>query len=226
MRTLIALALCCLSPDRLSAQSAESPGRRSAARPDGRRGPNRGARAADPGTGPAYSRARTSPGQRDAEPAEPAEPPAAAAERGTVRRSRRPGPSPATWTSTSTSPEEDDPQLDFHRFVLLFNHSFSDRLRFIGELELEHALRRRSRRVGRAGARTGVPGLQGQAGVQPARGHAAGAGRDHQRAARAAVLLRRRAAVRRHRSSSRRPGSMPAPAFTAPSARAGSTAPT
>lgn len=36
--------------------------------------------------------------------------------------------------------EHEDPQLDFHRFVLLFNHSFSDRLRFIGELELEHGL--------------------------------------------------------------------------------------
>ena len=30
--------------------------------------------------------------------------------------------------------------LDFHRFVLLFNHSFSQRIRFVGELELEHAL--------------------------------------------------------------------------------------
>jgi hypothetical protein len=37
-------------------------------------------------------------------------------------------------------PEHEDPQLDFHRFVLLFNHSFSDRLRFIGELEVEHGL--------------------------------------------------------------------------------------
>ena len=37
-------------------------------------------------------------------------------------------------------PEGEDPQLDFHRFVLLFNHSFSDRLRFIGELEVEHGL--------------------------------------------------------------------------------------
>ena len=37
-------------------------------------------------------------------------------------------------------PEHEDPQLDFHRFVLLFSHSFSDRLRFIGELELEHGL--------------------------------------------------------------------------------------
>jgi hypothetical protein len=29
--------------------------------------------------------------------------------------------------------------LDFHRFVLLFSHSFSPRIRFVGELELEHA---------------------------------------------------------------------------------------
>jgi hypothetical protein len=36
-------------------------------------------------------------------------------------------------------PENEDPILDFHRFVLLFNHSFTDRLRFVGELELEHA---------------------------------------------------------------------------------------
>ena len=40
-------------------------------------------------------------------------------------------------------PEHEDPQLDFHRFVLLFNHSFTDRLRFIGELELEHGAGRR-----------------------------------------------------------------------------------
>jgi hypothetical protein len=31
-------------------------------------------------------------------------------------------------------------ELDFHRFVLFFNHQFSDRLRFVSELELEHAL--------------------------------------------------------------------------------------
>jgi hypothetical protein len=30
--------------------------------------------------------------------------------------------------------------LDFHRFVLLFSHSFTPRLRFVGELELEHAV--------------------------------------------------------------------------------------
>ena len=36
-------------------------------------------------------------------------------------------------------PEFEDARLDFHRFVLLFTHSFGDRLRFVGELELEHA---------------------------------------------------------------------------------------
>ncbi len=35
--------------------------------------------------------------------------------------------------------EGDDGRLDFHRFVLLLNHSFSPRIRFVGELELEHA---------------------------------------------------------------------------------------
>ena len=33
-----------------------------------------------------------------------------------------------------------DPVLDFHRFVLLFTHSFSERVRFVAELELEHAV--------------------------------------------------------------------------------------
>jgi DtxR family Mn-dependent transcriptional regulator len=37
------------------------------------------------------------------------------------------------------NPELTDATLDFHRFVLLFTHSFSDRIRFVGELELEHA---------------------------------------------------------------------------------------
>lgn len=35
--------------------------------------------------------------------------------------------------------EFQDGVLDFHRFVLLFNHSFSSHIRFVGELELEHA---------------------------------------------------------------------------------------
>jgi len=33
----------------------------------------------------------------------------------------------------------EDGVLDFHRFVLLMTHSFSSRVRFVGELELEHA---------------------------------------------------------------------------------------
>src|SRR5204862_7207813 len=35
--------------------------------------------------------------------------------------------------------ESQDARLDFHRFVLLVTHDFSDRIRFVGELELEHA---------------------------------------------------------------------------------------
>jgi hypothetical protein len=35
--------------------------------------------------------------------------------------------------------EHQDGTLDFHRFVLLMSHSFSPRIRFVGELELEHA---------------------------------------------------------------------------------------
>lgn len=36
--------------------------------------------------------------------------------------------------------EHQDGVLDFHRFVLLFSHQFSPRIRFVGELEVEHAL--------------------------------------------------------------------------------------
>jgi hypothetical protein len=36
--------------------------------------------------------------------------------------------------------ELSDGRLDFHRFVLLITHNFSDRIRFVSELELEHAL--------------------------------------------------------------------------------------
>ncbi len=35
---------------------------------------------------------------------------------------------------------EDIREIDFHRFVLFFNHEFNDRLRFFSELELEHSL--------------------------------------------------------------------------------------
>jgi hypothetical protein len=36
-------------------------------------------------------------------------------------------------------PERADGRLDFHRFVLLVTHEFSPKIRFVGELELEHA---------------------------------------------------------------------------------------
>lgn len=36
-------------------------------------------------------------------------------------------------------PQFQDGELDFHRFVLLVTHRYSDRIRFVGELELEHA---------------------------------------------------------------------------------------
>ena len=36
--------------------------------------------------------------------------------------------------------QNEDAVLDFHRFVLLFSHGFSDRVRFVAELELEHAV--------------------------------------------------------------------------------------
>lgn len=36
-------------------------------------------------------------------------------------------------------PDDAPAVLDFHRFILLFNHSFTDRIRFVGEVELEHA---------------------------------------------------------------------------------------
>lgn len=37
-------------------------------------------------------------------------------------------------------PRGEPAQLDFHRFVLLFGHSFSERIKFWSELEVEHAL--------------------------------------------------------------------------------------
>lgn len=36
--------------------------------------------------------------------------------------------------------QHEDAVLDFHRFVLLFSHGFSDRIRFVAELEIEHAV--------------------------------------------------------------------------------------
>jgi hypothetical protein len=38
-----------------------------------------------------------------------------------------------------TKPQFLDGEIDFHRFVLLVTHRFSDRIRFVGELEVAHA---------------------------------------------------------------------------------------
>jgi len=38
------------------------------------------------------------------------------------------------------NPSNADPFVDFRRFVLLFAHRFSDRIRFVSELEVEHAI--------------------------------------------------------------------------------------
>ena len=39
-----------------------------------------------------------------------------------------------------SNPKDGDASLDFRRFVLLFTHRFSDRIRFVSELEVEHAI--------------------------------------------------------------------------------------
>jgi hypothetical protein len=60
-----------------------------------------------------------------------------------------PPPPPAAERTTALSGymdfhfnkvELEDGRLDFHRFVLLITHRFSDRIRFVSEIELEHAL--------------------------------------------------------------------------------------
>jgi hypothetical protein len=71
------------------------------------------------------------------QPPPPPPPPPAPSDEGTTSQT---GPISGYMDFHLNRFEHEDPVLDFHRFVLLFNHSFSDRLRFIGELELEHAL--------------------------------------------------------------------------------------
>jgi hypothetical protein len=58
-----------------------------------------------------------------------------------------PAPAPERTTAISgymdfhfNKREFEDGRLDFHRFVLLITHRFSDRIRFVSELELEHAV--------------------------------------------------------------------------------------
>jgi hypothetical protein len=68
--------------------------------------------------------------------AEPPAPPAATAQDGPQT-----GPISGYMDFHFNGPALDEPPiLDFHRFVLLFSHRFSDRIRFVGELELEHAV--------------------------------------------------------------------------------------
>ena len=66
-------------------------------------------------------------GQTPAEP--PAAPPAS-----------RTGPLSGYMDFHFNKIKDQEAVIDFHRFVLLFNHTFSPRIRFVGELELEHAL--------------------------------------------------------------------------------------
>jgi hypothetical protein len=58
---------------------------------------------------------------------------------GSTSQESRTGPLSGYMDFHFNKPEGQDPTLDFHRFVLLFNHSFTERIRFVGELELEHA---------------------------------------------------------------------------------------
>ena len=94
-----------------------------------------------------------------------------------------------------------DPVLDFHRFVLLFTHSFSERVRFVSELELEHAVVS-PETDGELELEQALRRLSDRPFVQSAGGHGAGAGRGHQRTSRAARVQRRRAPIRRHRPHS------------------------
>ena len=86
----------------------------------------------------------------------PALPAAGRPTRGTVQRGQTTGSAERQAQVTSAAPsaspisgymdfhfnavEGQDAVLDFHRFVLIFAHSFSDRIRFVAELELEHAV--------------------------------------------------------------------------------------
>ncbi len=44
------------------------------------------------------------------------------------------------YTNLTTEGRNHEESVDFHRYVLFFNHEFSDKLRLFTELELEHAL--------------------------------------------------------------------------------------
>lgn len=44
------------------------------------------------------------------------------------------------YTNLSTEGKSHEESVDFHRYVLFFNHEFSDKLRLFSELELEHSI--------------------------------------------------------------------------------------
>ena len=57
-----------------------------------------------------------------------------------VTAAPRTGPISGYMDFHINDPQYADAVLDFHRFVLLLTHSFSDRIRFVSELELEHTV--------------------------------------------------------------------------------------
>ena len=76
--------------------------------------------------------AAATPAPREAPAPQPAVrslgPPAASDEASAASRT---GPISGYMDFHLNKPEHEDPVLDFHRFVLLFSHRFSDRLRFV-----------------------------------------------------------------------------------------------
>ncbi len=66
----------------------------------------------------------------------------AAAQEADARSSSQPrtGPISGYMDFHFNDRQHEDPILDFHRFVLLFSHNFTERIRFVAELELEHAV--------------------------------------------------------------------------------------
>lgn len=89
---------------------------------------------ADPAaTRPADAADATDPPEADGEPGGDAAPPGAAAAPQT-------GPLSGYMDFHINDAQHADPVLDFHRFVLLISHRFSDRVHFVSEIELEHAV--------------------------------------------------------------------------------------
>ena len=89
---------------------------------------------ADPAaTRPADAADATDPPEADGEPGGDAAPPGAAAAPQT-------GPLSGYMDFHINDAQHADPVLDFHRFVLLVSHRFSDRVHFVSEIELEHAV--------------------------------------------------------------------------------------